>query len=137
MGCAGEKQFLTLIFFALDTTIHRLKRRFNDSRSQRNIGKLNDDLQDVTRIMTMNIQDVLGRGEKLESTAAPCSCAFCVTDRDVSEMTEISSQLTSETRKYAKNASDINMQLLYRKYGLPVMVLLIVLVVLYIRFAFF
>ena len=28
---------------------------------------MNDDLQDVTKIMTMNIQDVLGRGEKLDS----------------------------------------------------------------------
>jgi hypothetical protein len=38
-----------------------------DTRANRNLDKLNSELQDVQRIMTQNIQDVLGRGEKLES----------------------------------------------------------------------
>lgn len=50
-----------------DTTIQRLKRQYMDTRANRNLDKLNAELQDVQRIMTQNIQDVLGRGEKLES----------------------------------------------------------------------
>ena len=48
-------------------TIQRLKRQYLDTRANRNLDKLNTELQDVQRIMTQNIQDVLGRGERLES----------------------------------------------------------------------
>ncbi|KNC71305.1 hypothetical protein SARC_16158, partial [Sphaeroforma arctica JP610] len=53
-------------FISFDTTIQRLKRQYMDSRANRNLNKLNNELQDVQRIMTQNIQDVLGRGEKIE-----------------------------------------------------------------------
>lgn len=36
-----------------------------DSRSRRNMSRLNDELQDVQRIMVQNIDDVLQRGETL------------------------------------------------------------------------
>lgn len=52
-------------------------------------------------------------------------------------MTEISGQLSSESRKFAKDAKNLNLQLLYRKYGPPVIVLLIVIIVLYVRFWWF
>ena len=38
-----------------------------DTQTQRNIAKLNDELIEVQQIMTRNIQDVLGTGEKLDS----------------------------------------------------------------------
>lgn len=38
-----------------------------DTRTQRNLAKLNDDLSEVHSIMTRNIQEVLGQGEKLDS----------------------------------------------------------------------
>ncbi len=36
-----------------------------DSRSRRNINRLNDELNDVQRIMVQNIDEVLQRGETL------------------------------------------------------------------------
>lgn len=36
-----------------------------DSRSRRNINRLNDELHDVQRIMVQNIDEVLQRGETL------------------------------------------------------------------------
>ena len=48
-----------------DTFIQRTKKQYKDARNQRNLSKLNEDLHDVTRIMTRNIQDVLGRQEAL------------------------------------------------------------------------
>jgi len=38
---------------------------YMDSRSRRNFGQLNNELQDVQRIMVQNIDDVLTRGEAL------------------------------------------------------------------------
>ena len=49
-----------------DTFIQKTKKTYMDTRAQRNLTKLNGELQDVQRIMTQNIQDVLGRGEKLD-----------------------------------------------------------------------
>ena len=36
-----------------------------DSRSRRNINRLNDELHDVQRIMVQNIDEVLQRGEAM------------------------------------------------------------------------
>jgi len=43
---------------------------YMDSRSRRNFGQLNNELQDVQRIMVQNIDDVLTRGEALSGTVA-------------------------------------------------------------------
>jgi hypothetical protein len=37
-----------------------------DTRTQRNLSKLNDDLFEVQQIMTRNIQEVLGVGDRLD-----------------------------------------------------------------------
>ena len=39
---------------------------YADTRTQRNLSKMNEDLADVQKIMTQNIHDVLGRGERIE-----------------------------------------------------------------------
>jgi vesicle transport protein SEC22 len=49
-----------------ETFIQKTKKLYVDTRAQRNLKILNDDLQDVHKIMTKNIQDVLHRGEKLD-----------------------------------------------------------------------
>lgn len=53
-------------FVKFDTFIQKTKKAYKDTRTQKNLHRLNDDLQDVTRIMTKNISDVLGRGEALD-----------------------------------------------------------------------
>ncbi len=47
-------------------------RLYQDTRSagaggSNNLGKLNDELQDVTRIMTKNMEELLWRGDSLDS----------------------------------------------------------------------
>jgi vesicle transport protein SEC22 len=39
---------------------------YQDTRTQRNVAKLNDELYEVHQIMTRNVQEVLGVGEKLD-----------------------------------------------------------------------
>ena len=56
--------FPSLLF--LDTFIQKTKKLYQDTRTQRNIAKLNDELYEVHQIMTRNVQEVLGVGEKLD-----------------------------------------------------------------------
>ncbi len=50
-----------------DTFISKTKKLYMDTRTQRNISKLTEDLSEVHSIMTRNIADVLGQGERLDS----------------------------------------------------------------------
>lgn len=50
----------------LDTFMQKTKKIYQDTRTQSNLSKLNEDLQDVTRIMTKNMEDLLWRGDSLD-----------------------------------------------------------------------
>ena len=58
--------FFFLGGWLLDTYIQKIKKLYLDTCSQRNIAKLNDELYEVQQIMTRNVQEVLGVGEKLD-----------------------------------------------------------------------
>jgi len=103
-------------FIKFDTFIQKTKRIYQDSRAQDNLTKLNEDLQDVTRIMTKNMEDLLWRGDSLD------------------KMSALSDQLRDSSIKYRKNARNLNWNLLYRKYGIPALVLLLVFLVLLFRY---
>lgn len=49
-----------------DAFIQKTKKLYSDTRTQRNLAKLNDELYEVHQIMTRNVQEVLGVGEKLD-----------------------------------------------------------------------
>ncbi|KAM7253591.1 hypothetical protein ACFE04_021745 [Oxalis oulophora] len=92
-------------FIKFDTFIQKTKKLYQDTRTQRNISKLNDELFEVHQIMTRNVQEVLGVGEKLD------------------HVSQMSSRLTSESRIYAEKARDLNRQALIRKWA-PVAIVL-------------
>ncbi|KAJ8114996.1 hypothetical protein OPT61_g3256 [Boeremia exigua] len=86
-------------FVEFDTFIQRTKKTYQDSRATQNLDKLNDELKDVTKVMTKNIEDLLYRGDSLE------------------RMGDISSRLREDSRKYKKAAVRINWELLLKQYG--------------------
>ncbi len=86
-------------FMEFDTFIQRTKTTYSDSRATQNLDKLNSELQDVTKVMTKNIEDLLYRGDSLE------------------RMGEVSSRLREDSRKYKKAAMRINWELLLKQYG--------------------
>ncbi|KAF4379415.1 hypothetical protein G4B88_024863 [Cannabis sativa] len=92
-------------FIKFDTFIQKTKKLYQDTHTQRNISKLNDELYEVHQIMTRNVQEVLGVGEKLD------------------QVSQMSSRLTSESRIYADKARDLNRQALIRKWA-PVAIVL-------------
>jgi len=55
-----------------DTFMSKTARLYRDTRTANaassNLDKLNDDLHDVTRIMTKNMEELLWRGDSLDST---------------------------------------------------------------------
>ncbi|RDL35249.1 SNARE-like protein [Venustampulla echinocandica] len=86
-------------FMEFDTFISRTKATYSDSRATQNLDKLNDELRDVTKVMTKNIEDLLYRGDSLE------------------RMGEVSSRLREDSRKYKQAAVRINWELLLKQYG--------------------
>ncbi|OEL29793.1 25.3 kDa vesicle transport protein, partial [Dichanthelium oligosanthes] len=102
-------------FIKFDAFIQKTKKLYLDTRTQRNISKLNDELYEVHQIMTRNVQEVLGVGEKLE------------------QVSEMSSRLTSDTRIYAEKAKDLNRQALIRKYAPVAIVIGIVLMLFWVK----
>jgi vesicle transport protein SEC22 len=84
-------------FVEFDTFIQRTKGTYQNSRAAANLDKLNDELRDVTKVMTKNIEDLLYRGDSLE------------------RMGEMSGRLREDSMKYRKAAVRINWELLIKQ----------------------
>ncbi|EME86414.1 uncharacterized protein MYCFIDRAFT_54059 [Pseudocercospora fijiensis CIRAD86] len=82
-----------------DRFIERTKKTYQDSRATDNLSRLNDELKDVTQVMTKNIEDLLYRGDSLE------------------KMGDMSSRLRDDSLKYKRAAVRINWELLLKQYG--------------------
>ncbi|KIP07726.1 hypothetical protein PHLGIDRAFT_127492 [Phlebiopsis gigantea 11061_1 CR5-6] len=107
-------------FVGFDTFMAKTARLYQDTRNVNpggsNLDKLNDELQDVTRIMTKNMEELLWRGDSLD------------------RMSHLSTSLRSESEKYRKAARNINLQAMIRKYAPLGAVIFIVIILLWWRF---
>jgi vesicle transport protein SEC22 len=109
-----ERASKAYAFIKFDTYIQKARRSYQDVRAQHNLDRLKEELVDVQHVMQTSIQDVLDRGNKLE------------------HMSLLSSNLSSESKKFVQNARQLNIDMLYRKYGPPSIAILIVLFFLWI-----
>lgn len=96
--------------------MQRTKKTYQDSRASQNLDKLNDELRDVTKVMTKNIEDLLYRGDSLE------------------RMGEMSGRLREDSKKYKRAAIRINWELLLKQYGPFAGVGLLMIVLIWWRF---
>ncbi|KAK5137043.1 hypothetical protein LTR08_001052 [Meristemomyces frigidus] len=103
-------------FAEFERFIERSKKTYQDSRATGNLSRLNDELKDVTQVMTKNIEDLLYRGDSLE------------------KMGDLSSRLREDSAKYKRAAVRINWELLLKQYGPFGALGLLVLVLLLWRF---
>ncbi|KAG6903328.1 hypothetical protein C0995_013081 [Termitomyces sp. Mi166 len=106
-------------FVGFDTFMSKTARLYRDTRTAvatSSLDKLNDDLQDVTRIMTKNMEELLWRGDSLD------------------RMSHLSTSLKSESEKYRKAARNINFNAMIRQYAPLGAVGLLVIILLYWRF---
>jgi vesicle transport protein SEC22 len=99
-----------------DTFMQRTKKTYQDSRASQNLDKLNDELRDVTKVMTKNIEDLLYRGDSLE------------------RMGEMSGRLREDSKKYRRAAVRINWELLLKMYGPFAGVGLLIIILIWWRF---
>lgn len=96
-------------FVQFDGFIQKTKRVYQDARATQNLDRLNAELQDVTKVMTKNIEDLLYRGDSLD------------------KMSDLSSSLQSESKKYRRAAQRINFEAMLRQYAPVGIVILIML----------
>lgn len=101
-------------FIEFDTYIQKAKKTFSDSRSRRNMSALNNQLQDVQRIMVQNIDDVLQRGTVL------------------SELDSKTQNLSMLSQKYRKDAAHLNSKSMYIKAVAGIVALLVFLLYFFI-----
>lgn len=99
-------------FAGFDKFIQKTKKLYQDQRATQNLDEINSDLQDVSKVMSKNIEDLLYRGEKLD------------------RMSDISTSLRYESKKYRSAARRINLQAMLRQYApVGVVVFLIVFII--------
>ncbi len=103
-------------FVEFDTFMQRTKKTYQDSRASQNLDKLNDELRDVTKVMTKNIEDLLYRGDSLE------------------RMGEMSGRLREDSKKYRRAAVRINWELLLKQYGPVAGVGMVIILLIWWRF---
>ncbi|TFK43240.1 protein transport protein Sec22 [Crucibulum laeve] len=107
-------------FVGFDTFMSKTARLYRDTRTataaNSGLDRLNDDLQDVTRIMTKNMEELLWRGDSLD------------------RMSHLSTSLRSESEKYRKAARNININAMIRQYAPLGAVGLLVIILLWWRF---
>ncbi|CAD7696832.1 unnamed protein product [Ostreobium quekettii] len=106
-------------FIKFDTFIQKTKKLYLDTRTQRNMAKLNEELSEVHQIMTKSIQEVLGQGERLN------------------KMVDDGRRLKEDSSIYARRAKDLHTQALIRKWMPLGVVIAVVLMVLYLRSLFY
>lgn len=106
-------------FIRFDTFIQRTKKLYLDTRTQRNIDLLSQEVADVHSIMTRSLADVLGIGDTLNRTA------------------DNASRLMEDSKKYHKKTKDLYTQALLRKYMPFAVVVGIVTLVLVIHWYFY
>jgi vesicle transport protein SEC22 len=103
-------------FIKFDRVIQKKRRDYSDPNSATNMKKLNDDLQSIQDIMRKTIDDVLDRGNKLD------------------EVSEMSKNLASESKRYKWGAKKLSMMALYKQWAPLVVIAILAVVVLLIRF---
>ncbi|EGC40400.1 hypothetical protein DICPUDRAFT_146775 [Dictyostelium purpureum] len=91
-------------FIAFESFITKTKKQYQDTRTQKNLSNISTELEEVRNIMTKNIKDIVGRGEKLS---------------DINQKSEL---LLADSVKYEKQTVALSSKLFFKKYG-PILII--------------
>merc|ERR1719230_2549227 len=86
-------------FIKFDRQITKKKNEYRDPKSSKALGRLNDNLTEVSSIMRENIDELLSRGEKLDDIGNKAS------------------NLAAESKKFKGMTRMLNYSTLIQKYG--------------------
>lgn len=98
-------------FIKFDRQIAKKKAEYRDTNSSKALGRLNENLTEVSSIMRSNIDEILTRGENLND----------IGDR--------ASKLKLESGKFSSMTRMLSFQTLVQKYGVPVVLGLVIILV--------
>lgn len=103
-------------FVQFDGFMQKTTRLYQDARASQNLDKLNAELQDVTKVMTKNIEDLLYRGDSLD------------------RMSDLSSNLRMESKKYRRVARKVNLEAMLRQNAPIIVVVALLLLFIWWKF---
>mmetsp|Transcript_99667 Transcript_99667/g.310447 ORF Transcript_99667/g.310447 Transcript_99667/m.310447 type:complete len:226 (+) Transcript_99667:99-776(+) len=98
-------------FIKFDRQITKKKAEYRDPNSSKAISRLNESLNDVQGIMRQSMSEILQRGENLEEVGAKAS------------------KLKDSSRDYKNMARSLSFQTLVQKYGVPIVLGLVVILI--------
>lgn len=95
-------------FIKFDRQITKKKAEYRDPQSSKALGKLNENLTEVSSIMRQNIDEILKRGENLESVGRKAN------------------DLKDSSQKFKNMTGRLSFHTMIQKYGVPVVIGLVV-----------
>merc|ERR1712039_487653 len=103
-------------FIKFDRQITKKKAEYRDPNSSKALGRLNENLTEVSSIMRQNINEILQRGENLE------------------EVGQKASKLKDSSLEFKNTTRSLSFQTLVQKYGVPVVIVLVIILIVCFRF---
>ncbi|KAL0242618.1 hypothetical protein GEMRC1_005181 [Eukaryota sp. GEM-RC1] len=102
-------------FIAFDTTASTLQRQYMDSSSSVNLDKAKKNLEDVRKIISKNIDDLVERGDRFEYLKTQTSA------------------LSMEAKRYKNKGRQAFRQLVMRQYVPLIVILLVIILYFFVR----
>merc|ERR1711920_247199 len=93
--------------------ITKKKAEYRDPNSTKALSRLNDSLNDVSSVMRENINNILQRGEALESVGNKAD------------------KLKNSSKDFKNMTRNLNLQTLIQKWAIPIVIVLFVLLILW------
>lgn len=103
-------------FVKFDRVMQKKKKEFQDPNSTKALDRLKDNLNEVSSVMRTNIDELLNRGENLESVS------------------EKASSLRSASRDFKSQARMLSVMATFQKYMVPVVLGLVVISIIWFKF---
>mmetsp|Transcript_5155 Transcript_5155/g.14540 ORF Transcript_5155/g.14540 Transcript_5155/m.14540 type:complete len:226 (+) Transcript_5155:102-779(+) len=103
-------------FIKFDRQITKKKAEYRDPNSSKALSRLNDTLGEVTNIMRQNIDEVINRGENLDDVGKKAS------------------NLKQYSKEFAGMTRMLSFQTMVQKYGVPAVIILVVILIVCIKF---
>ena len=102
-------------FLRFERVINRKRKEFRDASTKENIEKLNRELVDVKNIMSESFEMLLNR------------------DKNLNKLTELGKSLSEDSRKMKKDAKQLKVMMMVRKYATYIGIALILLFILILK----
>jgi len=102
-------------FIKFDRQITKKKAEYRDPKSSKALGRLNENLSEVSNIMRQNIDDILTRGENLDAVGRK------------------GQHLRDESKKFKGMTGKLSFNTMLQKYGVPAVLGLVVVAIIAIK----